>query len=146
VAVSHCCGFIVQEAEAIDVGVMGGVDYFCDALEVDVIIRLYECDTLDTNGEDVHQSLVKIVPSDYFIVDLDVWMVRTLSISYLDDDGALGRRDRMVVGIRWLRNLRVEALWFFLDYYQHENDEQHQENVNQGRDIHLGRGRATACR
>jgi hypothetical protein len=37
-----------------------------------------------------------------------------------------------------LWDLRVETFWFVLNYYQHENDQQHQENVNQGCDGSFG--------
>ena len=51
---------------------------------------------------------------------------------YLDDDGAVWRRDGMVFRIWLLWDLRVETFWFVLNYYQHENDQQHQENVKSG--------------
>ena len=50
-----------------------------------------------------------------------------------------------MVGIGFLRNLRLEAMRTFLHDHEHENNQEHQENVDERSDVHLGRGRTTAC-
>src|SRR5882757_10944334 len=142
----HGGGLVVQQAEAVDAGVVGDVDYFGDLFEVDIVVGFYEGDSFHADGENVDQALAQVAQGDDFVVDLDVGMAGSFAVAYLDDDGCLRGRDGVVGGVGLLWNLGVETFGFLLNYDQHENDEQHKQNVNQGRDVHLGRGRTTACR
>src|ERR1700674_2534309 len=66
----------------------------------------------------------------------------------LNHDRRQRRRDRVIRGLGLLRKLCLQTSWLLLDYDDHENDDEHQQNVNQGSDVHFWtcRKRTTACR
>src|ERR1039458_8201794 len=70
-----------------------------------------------------------------------------LRVMDLNHDRPIWRWDRVVVWIWLLRKLCLQSGWPLLDYNHHENNDEHQQNVNQGSDVHLWacRKRTTAC-
>ena len=95
-----------------------------------------------------------MIPSDGLFVDHHKGMVgggargAGLGVVDLDHDGCLRGRD--VVGGRrcGLGEFGLQSRGLLFDDYDHEDDDENEENVNQGSDVHLGssRKRATACR
>ena len=52
--------------------------------------------------------------------------------------------NRVILRIRRLRNLCLQTGRPLLDHHQHENDDEHQQNINQWSDVHLrARGKRT---
>src|SRR4030088_175207 len=66
----------------------------------------------------------------------------------LNHDCRQRRRDRGTRSLGLLWKLCLQTNGLLLDHNQHENDDEHQQNVNQGSDVHLWtcRKRTTACR
>ncbi len=59
----------------------------------------------------------------------------------LNDDGA----DRRTGFVGGLGNLGSQSLFLNGRDCNHENDDEHQEYINHGREIHFGSKRTTAC-
>src|SRR5215470_1858997 len=128
---TRLCRLVVQQAHAVNAGYMDGVDNIRYRLELDVIVGFDESHLLDTDAEDFNQAHPKIAPGNYFVVDLHLRMIRGLPVAHLNHDRAQGRRNRVILRIGLLGNLRPQARRLLLDHHQHENHEQNEQNVNQ---------------
>ena len=140
-----------QQAHAVYAGDPGNCNYICHILEINVIIGFDVGDPLDANGENILQPFPQAIPFHHLFIHhyLRVFYRRTLCsqlrVMDLNHNRPIGRRDCAACRIG-LWNLCLQTGWPLLDHNHHENDDEHQQNVNQGSDVHLWTRRTTACR
>src|SRR5207253_5544416 len=77
---------------------------------------------------------LQIVPGRIILIDLHARRLPGAAVDYLDNDGAVGLCIFRLIWWRWLRDERIQALRSQRRDH-HEDDQQHQQNVNQGRHV-----------
>src|SRR5579864_3327162 len=123
-------------------GTTRDVDDLGYILELHIVIALYKQNTLGAGLEDIGKTGGKIGQAYVILVNLQLGFSAARSFQNLYDHGAIGLH-RFLVWRRRLGNQSIKPVrreW--RDH--HEDDEQHQQHVDQGRDINVG-GLSSAC-
>src|ERR1700710_1080757 len=133
----YTCGLLAgfygrrDDADVIDTGGMTVIDYGQYLTEVEILITLDEHDFVVAGRENFGEARGKVLKRDLVFVDQ---VSRLLAGVNLDHDGTciyLG-----ILVLRRLRYQRVEAVHGAgLD--DHEDDQQHQKNVDKRSDINV---------
>src|ERR1700728_3793254 len=103
----------------------------------DVVIALHEHDLLGTRFENIFEAALQSLPCRFVGIDLESGRIAGAMIDQLHDDGAVGSRRRLFLILRRrLGHQRIQALRR-QGRDHHENDQQHQQHVDQRRDVHI---------
>src|SRR4029077_3991386 len=126
------CG---DQADLVDAGAAHDVDGPGYLQKHHIAIALYESDLVGAILENILQALAEAVPGGVLLVDFQLTTNPAIH-QHLHDYGlVLEFLILLLVGIR-LWNKRVEPLRRKRGD-DHENDQQHQQNVDQRNDVHL---------
>src|SRR6185437_16444692 len=118
---------------------MAEIDHFRDLAEVKILVALDEHHLLLTSGEDLFQLRLDLRLIEGGLVNL-VGRCRGSVRKHLDNNGTVVRLILTLI-LGWLRNQRLQALWRHR-HDHHEDDQQHQKNVDQWCYVDLRNGSA----
>src|SRR5438128_11053657 len=114
-----------DQANLVDSGAAHDVNGASHVHEERFVVALDERDFLRTFLEDLLDARTQLIPTGIFLIDLDLAVFRNL-----DNDSLIFQLDvLLLIGIR----LRHEGIETLRDKRRdhHENDDQHQKNINQ---------------
>src|SRR5271157_3914546 len=108
-----------------------------DVGEGHIVIALHEHDLLGAGFENVFQAALQRFPRGLVLIDFESRRIASAVIDQLHHDGAIRRGRRSLLILR--RRLGHQGFQTLgrqrRDY--HENDQQHQQHVDQRRDVHV---------
>src|SRR5271157_2504535 len=125
-----------DQANLIDTGGMRLVDYLGYIVKRNVWISLDEHHFFRASLEDVVQLAFKVIQRDVVLVDLVCRLISTAS-QHLHHDRTVARRRLLRLVFGRLGYQRVQTFRSQRGDH-HKNDEQHQQHVNQRRNVNIG--------
>ncbi len=121
----------------VNVGSTANVDHVGDVRKVHIVVAPDEHDALCAIGVDFGQLRQQVCLGHVILVDL-VSRGTARAIDHLNDDGAIVGLRLLFGVLRRLGHQRIEALGRY-GHDDHEDDQEHQQNVDHGRYIDVGR-------
>src|SRR5882762_8359501 len=125
-----------DQRNLVNAGTTHDINGASDVLEHYIVVAFDESDFLGALLENFFHARAETIPSRVFLVDLELAIVGNL-----DDHGLVLKLDVLLLVRRGLRDERIQALGNDRRD-DHENNDQHKQNVDQ-RD-HVGRGHGSA--
>src|ERR1035437_1487617 len=122
----------------IDTRCVGDVDDLCHIVEGQLGISLDEHDFFGAGLEDVVEAAFQILPRHVVLVDFERRLIAAAS-QYLHHNSAVVAWRLLLLVLGRLGNQRVQTFWSQRCDH-HEDDEQHQQDVNHWRYVDVGSG------